>query len=197
MKKVILVLVAFVFVMTGCGTTGSTNGGADTSEVSAIINEHLGISPYIPETDYKLGAVVLEHDLVNLEPHYATINYYDSSGDLTEPDEETMASFEERFPERKVVYGTLYIESSVISIEVYPVDGLGGGMHDEDAEIIDISGHDVKYVYYKKGDGRDLDFVVMAINFDDVGYRILYNVQSDNIEEEAKKLAEEIIKNNS
>lgn len=37
----------------------------------------------------------------------------------------------------------------------------------------------------------------MVMHFDDVSYSVRYSVQSDNIEEEAKEFAEDIIKNNS
>lgn len=198
MKKMIGVLIAFVFVVTGCGTTGSTNGGADTSEVSAIINEHLGISPYIPETDYELGTVLLEYfpeGVRDEEPHKATISYFESLDELETLDEEMRKEFEENDPlNRKFLYGDMYLEGRIIFIEIYPE-----GINMQDGEVIDILGHDVQYVYYEKGDGRDFDFVIMTINFDDVGYSIEYlnRGQSDNIQEEAKALAEDIIENNS
>lgn len=44
---------------------------------------------------------------------------------------------------------------------------------------------------------RESKVVFMDIYFDDISYSIRYSVQSENIEEEAKKLAEDIIKNNS
>lgn len=81
-------------------------------------------------------------------PVYATVNYYEPPLDeLTPPDEETKEYFEEAFPEREVAYGTLYVEPSVISIEVYQ-DGFGG--IGDDVEIIDIAGHEVQYQFLKK-----------------------------------------------
>lgn len=203
MKKIFWVLIAFVFVMTGCGTTGSTNGGADTSEVSEIINEHLGISPYIPETDYELGTVLLEYHPLpepgseEKEPLKATVSYFESLVDSEPADEEMMEWFEENDPlDRDLLYGNLYAKGRIIFIEVYPGQI---NMGDEEVEVIDILGHDIQYVYYGKEDGRDLDMIMMTINFDDVGYSIEYlnRGQSDNMEEEAKALAEDIIENNS
>lgn len=198
MKKIILVTLAFVFVLTGCVTS---SGGAETTKVSEIINEHLGISPYIPETDYELGTVLLEYypqlGSEEKEPHYATISYFESLDELEPADEETIKEFEENDPlNRKFLYGYLYLEGRIVFIEIFPGQF---EMLDEEVEVIDVLGHDIQYVYYEKGDGRDLDMVRMTINFDDVGYRIEYlnRGQSDNIEEEAKKLAEDIINNNS
>lgn len=189
MKKVVLMLVAFFFLMTGCGTTGSTNGGANTSEVSEIINEHLGISPYIPEIDHELGAVILEHYMTTQEPFYATINYFESLNGLTAATEEMMKQWKEDFPNRELVYGTLYVEPPIITIDIYPAGNYKGS----DGEIINIAGHEVQYSFIQ----RESKTIFMDMHFDNVSYSIRYSVESDNIEKEAKKLAEDIIKSNS
>ena len=105
-----------------------------------------------------------------------------------------MKHWEENFPERELVYGTLYVEPAVITIGIY----LAGEYEMGDGQIIEIAGHEIRYLFLKQGtDGRDSDDIFMAMHFDDVTYFIRYSVQSDNIQEAAKELAEDIIKNNS
>jgi len=191
----IVLLLIIISACTNINSDQSSNGDAETTEVSEIINEHLGISPYIPKTDYELGTVLLEFTppgAEDPEPWKATISYFESLDDSEAADEEMIKEFEENDPlDRKFLYGNLYPEGRIIFIEVYP-----DGINMVDSEIIEIAGHDVQYEFLKEEDGRDGNHVSMAINFEDVGYSIMYSVQSDNIEEEAKKLAEDIIKNN-
>lgn len=192
-------LVTLLIVIAAC--TNITAGKNSNEDISKIIHEHLGISPYVPETKYELGTVLLEYHpqfgSEEKEPLKATISYFESLDELEKADEEMVEWFEENDPlGRDLLYGDLYPQGRIIFIEIYPgrIE-----MGDEEVEDINVLGHDIQYVYYEKGGGRDLDMVMMTINFDDVGYSIEYlnRGQSENIEEEAKELAEDIIKNNS
>lgn len=200
MKKVLLMLVAITFILVGCGkddgeskVSGNKEG---ETEVSEIIKEHLGISAYIPKTDYELGTVILvSHPTEkDLEPYNATISYFESLDELEGADEESIKHWKENNEGNELIYGELYAEPRLIFIEIYPP-----GVDLLDLETIEIAGHEVQYQFLEGGkEGRDpgSNHVTMMINFEDVGYAITYSAQSDDIEAEAKRLAEDIIKNN-
>lgn len=61
-----------------------------------------------------------------------------------------------------------------------------------DAEQFEIDGQEVQYQYIS----RESETVFILMNFDDIGYQIQYSADTEDIEEEAKEFAEEIIKNN-
>ncbi|WP_368652230.1 hypothetical protein AB4Y30_10735 [Ornithinibacillus sp. 4-3] len=191
MKKVILLLVTLSFIVAGCG---SSDG--DT-EISGVINDHLGISPYIPETDYEIGIVILEYHpgFEDGDPRSVTVNYFEALEEIEPIDEDLKESWQESNPEGELIYGDLYMEPSVISLEIFPDGGLGELM---DAETIEVAGHEIQYQFLEQGsDGRDSDTIFMNMHFDDMGYFVRYSVQSDDIEEAAKELAADIIENNS
>lgn len=193
MKRIILTFAAFVFVLAGCG---NSNAETAVSDVSEVFNDYLNISPYIPSTDYEIGAVIMEYrpGTEDQDPFHATINYYDSLGKLEELDDESKEWWKENTTERDLVYGDLYEDPSAISIEIYPAGKFGGMV---DAGIIELAGHEVQYQSLKQGtSGRNSDHIFIAINFDDVSYVVQYNDQSENAEKNAKKLAENIIENN-
>lgn len=190
MKKIILLFTILILIVTGCGSSDVE------TEVSGIINDQLGISPYIPETDFEIGTVILEYipGFEDRDPRSAVVNYFDSLEEKEPIDEDLKESWQESNLERELIYGDLYMEPNAISLEIFP-DGVGTLV---DSEIIEVAGLEIQYQFLERGiDGRNSDTVFMLIDFEDVGYQIMYNVKSDDIEEEAKELAEDIIENNS
>lgn len=163
----------------------------ETEKISQLLYDELGVIAYIPETDYPISHINIEHrmtfeneEIKRGEPYQAHIEYKLELGERL--DEEFKQIWQEEWPLMETVYGDLYMGKTAINLTVAP----GGAGTLIDAEIIEIAGHHVQYQYLEReGD----QFVIMIINFDDVGYYIEYLVQTETIEEEAKAFAKKII----
>ncbi|WP_188208108.1 hypothetical protein [Alkalibacillus aidingensis] len=63
------------------------------------------------------------------------------------------------------------------------------------AEILELEGQELQF-HHNESIEREAEAVFMHINFEDLGYGIQYFVEENDIEEEAKALARDIIQNN-
>src|SRR5690625_226888 len=198
MKRYILVILSFVFILAGCSNIETK---ADADEVSDILKKHLDVSPYIPKTDYEIGSVILEYypsdgNDEDREPFYATVNFYDSTAKKKITDEKDKKIWNDNTPDKKLIYGDIYEDKSKISIEIYP-DSHVNNINIMDSEEKNIAGHEVQYQTIKHNmDGESSETILMSINFNDISYIIEYNDQSNSIEDGIKEVAENIIKNN-
>lgn len=185
MKKYIVL--AMLFLLIGCGQ--SSNGNADISEK---INDYLAITPYLPQTDYEIGTVIIQHspqiengEMTKGKPFTASISYHVSQNEKV--DEAFLEAWEKEHQFEEIIYGDLFMDQTAIIVTVAP-GGIGELGH---AELIEIENHHVQYQYIE----REPETVFILINFDDVGYQIQYSAGSSNIEEAAKAFAAEIIIN--
>ncbi|WP_339226341.1 hypothetical protein NSQ77_12525 [Oceanobacillus sp. FSL K6-2867] len=189
MKKCRIIVALSLFVLLiGCsqGTSDS-----ETEIVQEKVNEVLGINPYIPQTDFPFGSLLIgyemdteEGEVTTGDPMQAEIIYYFSKD---EPLDEEMkkAWGDER---KELVYGDLYLDNTAIQMTISKgvVGELAG------AESIEIDGHEVQYQVINE----EMDVVVMGMDFDGYGYTIQYFLLEDETKEDAIAFAEEIINNN-
>ncbi|WP_100012110.1 hypothetical protein [Lentibacillus sediminis] len=185
MKKYLLLVV--LFVLAGCG-----QAYINTAEISGEIDEYLGVTPYLPELDYPIGHAHIEYNTTfedgepaRGEPWKATIEYKVSQDEQV--DDQFREAWEDEVPDREIIYGELYMDQSAVLLSVYKDEA--GTL--QNAEVIEIVGHEVQYQHIQRG----TEAVIMLINFEDIGYEIQYLVEEEDIEEEAKAFAEEIINN--
>lgn len=186
MRKVLLV--AMLVMLVSCGQSADK-----TADINEPIEDALGITPYLPETDYPIGLITIEYSqivdngaMTKGDPSVAKVHYLMSTDEIM--DEEWKQAWEDKHPFEEIVYGDLYMDPTAIIVTIAP-DGVG---ELTDAELIEIDGKEVQYQYIS----RDSETVFIAMNFDDIGYQIQYSADIEDIEEEAKAFAEEIIKNN-
>ncbi|GEL78353.1 hypothetical protein [Tenuibacillus multivorans] len=186
MKKYLLFVVLFLLVSCGQESSG-------TADISEKINEYLGVTPYLPETEYPIGHVHIEYSpkfqdgkVTRGDPFKATIEYNLSQDERA--DETFKEAWEARDQFREIIYGELYEDQSAIVMNVYN----GGPGNLQGADVIEIDGHEVQYQHIQ----RDLEVVVMLISIKGIGYEIQYLTEENDIEEEAKAFAKEIINNN-
>ncbi|RPF55876.1 hypothetical protein [Aquisalibacillus elongatus] len=184
MKKY-LFLAAFCLLV-GCGQEANGN-----SEISKKINEELGITPYLPEVEYPIANVNVEYtpvieddEVVNGDPWNAVVQYNISLDEKV--DEDFIRSWEENNPRKEIIYGELYKDPTAIIVNVN-----GTQTNLESAETIEIEGHKVQFQHIE----RESETVIMLIDFEDINYKILYFVDENDIQEEAKAFAKEIINN--
>lgn len=186
LKKYILIVMLFLLV--GCGQ--STSGSGDISEE---INEYLGVTPYLPETDYPIGHVSIEYGPnpkaeddgpTKGEPINAQVEYNISQDEKV--DEKSLEEWEES-NRQEVIYGDLYMDGAAIMVTIFK----GDGGEIKDADLIEIDGHEVQYQFIE----RNTEAVIIRINFDGISYMIQYLAEENDIEEEAKEFAKEIISN--
>ncbi|PKR77084.1 hypothetical protein CEY16_10070 [Halalkalibacillus sediminis] len=185
MKKYLIIVGLFLLV--GCGQEAGSH-----SDISDEINNHLGIAPYLPEIDDPIGHVHVEYspefedgEPINGEPFQATVEYKVSLDEKV--DEEFKESWEEINPRREIIYGELYKDRTAVMVRVSKGSGEIQG-----AKTIEFKNHDVRYQLIE----RETKTVFMLINFEDIGYEIQYRTEENDIEEEAKAFAKDIINNN-
>ncbi|MUK87879.1 hypothetical protein GMD78_05630 [Ornithinibacillus sp. L9] len=175
MRKNLLLVMLFILLV------GCKQGSVDSEDIKDRINEELGISPYIPKTDFPIGTVILSYD-VNGNPWSVDIEYVASK---EEPlDDEAVKQWEEN-ELKKIIYGDLYYDESVIQVSIYK-EGSGTLA---DAELIEIDDREVQYQLVQE------DLVVMAVDVEDYGYSIRYHLPGSESEEDAKSIVEDIIRN--
>lgn len=186
MRKVLLV--AMLLMLVGCDQ--STDKTVDINEP---IEDALGITPYLPDTDYPIGLITIEYSqivdngaMTKGDPSMAKVHYLMSTDEML--DEDAKEAWEDNQSFEEIVYGDIYMDPVAIIMTIAP-DGVGELM---DAELIEIDGHEVQYQFIS----RETETVFIFMNFDDIGYQIQYSADTEDIEEEAKAFAEEIIKNN-
>jgi len=186
-KMIIAVLLPLSFLIAACN-----NSSAETDEMKQMIEDELGVSPYIPESD-SVGTMVLNYSPVlgdddepeKGDPFNVVIEYKASTDEKA--DEEMKEVWEERDPLRELIYGDLYMDPNTSKVTIFP-EGVGEMM---DAEQIDIEGHEVQYQYIERENGT----VIMAMDFTDYGYMIEYYLIEGKTEEDAKAFAGDIVRN--
>lgn len=189
MKKYsIIVALSLLVLLISCsqGTSDS-----ETEVVQEKINEILGINPYIPQTDFPFGSLLIGYEMDTEEgevstgdPMQAEVIYYFSK-DAPLDEEMKKAWGDER---KELVYGDLFLDNTAIQMTISK-GGIGEMM---DAESIEIDGHEVQYQVINE----ELDVVIMGVDFDGYGYTIQYFLLEDETEEDAIAFAEEIINHN-
>ena len=184
MRKYILIL-GFILLV-GCSQEVSGD-----SDISKEINGYLGMTPFLPDVDYPMGHVYIEYspifedgEPVKGEPRQATVEYKVSLDEKV--NEEFRESWDEGNPLWEIIHGDLYEDDTAIIVNVEDSEG-----HVQGAEIIEIEGHEVQYQHIE----RETEAVFMHVNFEDISYGIHYLVAENDIEEEAKAFAKEIINN--
>ncbi|MFA1822024.1 hypothetical protein ACDX78_17870 [Virgibacillus oceani] len=186
-KFIIAVLLLMSFFIAACNQTS-----AETDEMKQIIEDELGVSPYIPEGD-SVCTMVLNYSPVLADDGESEkggsfkveIEYKASTDEKV--DEEMKEVWEERDPLREIIYGDLYMDPNTSKVTIFP-DGAG---EITDAEHLEIEGHEVQYQHIDRESGT----VIMAMDFADYSYMIEYYLIEGKTEEDAKAFAKDIIRN--
>ncbi|MGP4072042.1 hypothetical protein ACTWQB_05755 [Piscibacillus sp. B03] len=183
MKKIVFSLLLVLLI--GCGTSGGSEPLSDK------INEQIGVKPYLPETEYPINLAIIEYrtvledgEQVKGDPLKARVEYGVSQEEKV--DQEFLESWKEQHPDLEIIHGNLYMDQTAIGLSISP----GGVGEMTNAEVIEIEGHEVDYQFIEREETQP---VIISINFEDVGYMIEYQAEEDDIEEEAKAFAADII----
>ncbi|QKS71289.1 hypothetical protein FLK61_31770 [Paenalkalicoccus suaedae] len=202
------VLVAGTILLVGCGENdpdevnapanesegNATETTSASAEITAIAEEQVGISPYIPEhEEYSIhyASVGSNREVDGNEVDYADertdIDVFYGSGDPEAVDQELTDTWEERNG-REIVYGDLTEDDQPISIMITA----GGAVESSDAELVEISGAEVNQLVIPSGEN---EIVTMSYDAGDYGYFVHHIVDDENSIEDAEAFMSDIIDN--
>ncbi|SDN63401.1 hypothetical protein [Alkalicoccus daliensis] len=190
--KTLFSLFVLLLLISACGTESSSGN----QELEQIINEELGIEPFIPEYEpYPIGIATINYhtevenrEAVQGEPSGAGVSYLTSKEEELDLDEDLKNEWEDK-QRKKLIYGDFYQDPVVIDLTVYK--GSVGSVNE--AEVVEIEGHEVQYQYLER---EHNDYVVYAMDFDSFGYMIIYHLVDGRTEEDATEFVSDIIVNN-
>ncbi|RHW35299.1 hypothetical protein [Oceanobacillus profundus] len=189
MKKYRVIVALSLFVLLISCSQGTSD--SETDVVQEKINDVLGINPYIPQTDFPFGSLLIGYEMETEEgevktgdPMQAEVIYYFSKDEPL--DEEMKKAWGD--DRKQLIYGDLYLDNTAIQMTISKgrVGELAG------AECIEVDGHEVQYQVVNE----ELDVVIMGMDFNGYGYTIQYFLLEDETEEDAIAFAKEIIHNN-
>lgn len=189
MKKYRVIVALSLFVLLISCSQGTSD--SETDVVQEKINDVLGINPYIPQTDFPFGSLLIGYEMETEEgevktgdPMQAEVIYYFSKNEPL--DEEMKKAWGD--DRKQLIYGDLYLDNTAIQMTISKgrVGELAG------AESIEVDGHEVQYQVVNE----ELDVVIMGMDFNGYGYTIQYFLLEGETEEDAIAFAKEIIHNN-
>jgi hypothetical protein len=182
--RFLLMIIVFVFILSGCGPPSTDTGGVqglDASIMDEIKNE-FGLNVYFPTHEkYPITTVYIQSDEPISNRKEVNVTYSETKGELT-MDDELKKSWEEKL-NAEMLYGE-YEGTTVIKL-IYSNYSTG-----YDGDIKEIDGIEVKY---KKLDRGEREIFNVVFNTESGSYLLIFHLNETFTKDNAFKFTEKVI----